>query len=137
MPRTDILSCLPEELHLAITTDEPYTIGKWFMAKGAGTIELCKLGELLGVATYKELKKGFRLVGEPPPDGPWPETIHEGLLSALANLSDVKITEVACLWTQIDEFRGLANAEDLARYLRNLRSFLSANSGPFFLVNSL
>jgi hypothetical protein len=137
MPRTDILSCHPEELHLSITTPEPYTIGKWFMAKGAGTIELCKLGELLGVATYKELKKGFGLVGEPLPDGPWPETIHEGLLSALANVSDAKITEVTPLWTQIDEFRGLANAEDLARYLRNLRSFLSANSGPFFLVNSL
>lgn len=137
MPRTDILSCHPDELHLAITSDEPYTIGTWFMAKGAGSIELCKLGEMLGAGTYKEISGGFRLVGEPLPEGPWPESIPGELLSALIEIDDSKIAEVASLWAKIDEFRGAAKAGDLALYLKNLRSFLSANRGDFFLVNSL
>lgn len=137
MPRTDILSCHPGELHRAITADEPYTTGKWFFSRSLGTIEVCKLGELLGIGPYKEIKRGFRLVGEPLPAGPWPEAIHEGLLSALVQISDSKIAEIAPQWAQIDAFRGTASTEDLAQHLKSLRAFLSTNDGPFFLVNAL
>jgi hypothetical protein len=137
MPLTDILCCDPAELHAAITSEEPYAIGTWHMAKGVGTIELCKLGELLGIGTYDEIKGGFGLVGEPLPEGPWPERIHDGLLTALKDIEDSKITEVAPEWAKIEEFWGGAAPYDLAEYLKNLRGFLTENNGSFFLVNAL
>ena len=107
------------------------------MAKGVGTIELCKLGELLGIGTYDEIKSGFGLVGDPLPEGPWPERIHDGLLAALKDIEDSKIAEVAPEWAKIEEFWGGATPNDLAEYLKNLRGFLTMNDGSFFLVNAL
>ena len=137
MPLTDILCCAPDDLHSAITSEEPYALGTWLMAKGVGTIELCKLGELLGIGTYDEIKSGFRLVGDPLPEGPWPERIHDGLLTELKGIEDLKITEVAPEWAKIEEFWGGADPGDLAEYLKNLRGFLTDNDGAFFLVNAL
>ena len=137
MPLSDILCCDPAELHSAITSEEPYAIGTWHMAKGVGTIELCKLGEILGVGTYDEIKGGFGLVGEPLPEGPWPETIHEGLLIALKQLEDAKISEITPEWAKIEEFWGGADPNDLAQYLKDVRAFLTVNDGSFYLVNAL
>ena len=83
MPLSDIVCCNPEELPLAVTSEEPSSIGSWFMAKGIGSIELCQLGELLGIGTYAEINRSFKLVGEPLPEGPWPESMDEDLLSEI------------------------------------------------------
>lgn len=137
MPLSDIVSCPKEELYTVITHVEPYELGTWYQAKNIGTIELCHLGALLGVGDYKELKAGFKLVGEPLPDGPWPETIHEGLVAALSCISDAQIADVSPRWAEIEEFGGSAPPDNLANYLMGLRDFLTDNPGPFFLVNSL
>jgi len=137
MPLTDIVCCDAADLHSAITSEEPYAIGTWYMAKRIGTIELCKLGEILGIGTYDEIKSGFGLVGEPLPEGPWPETIHEGLLSAIREIEDSRISDVTPKWAKIDEFWGGADPNDLAQYLKEVRAFLTKNAGTFFLVNPL
>ena len=137
MPLTDILCCDPADLKAAITSAEPYSVGKWHMAKGIGTIELCKLGELLGVGSYDEINKGFEIVGEPLPEGPWPETIHPPLLSALKEIDDLKIAEVTPSWAKIEEFWGGADPDDLAQYLKETRAFFRENKGAFYVVNSL
>lgn len=137
MPLTDILCCDPTDLHSAITSEEPYALGTWHMATGVGAIELCKLGELLGIGTYAEIKSGFGLVGDPLPEGPWPERIHDGLLSALRTIEDSRIAEITPEWAEIEEFQGGADPNDLAQYLKDVRAFLAENDGAFFLVNAL
>lgn len=137
MPLSDIVSCPEDQLEEVITHEEPYQLGTWYLAKNIGTIQLCQLGELLGLGTYKALKAGFKLVGEPLPEGPWPETMHQGLIAALAGITDAQIAEVTPRWAKMEEFAGTVPPESLAEYLKGLRAFLSQNSGPFFLVNAL
>ena len=137
MPLSDIVSCAEDQLAQAITSEEPYQIGVWFMAKNIGSIQLCQLGELLGVASYADLQDGFNLVGDPLPDGPWPETIPTALVASLRGLSDDQIANVAPEWAGMEEFRGTAPPDGLAEYLKELREFLATNSGPFYLVNAL
>lgn len=137
MPLTDILCCSPAELHAAITSEEPYAIGTWHMAKSVGTFELCKLGVILGIGTHDEIRSGFGLVGEPLPEGPWPERIHNGLLTALREIEDSRIAEITPQWAKIEEFCGAADPNDLAQYLKDVRAFLAENDGSFFLVNAL
>jgi hypothetical protein len=137
MPLSDIVSCPQNQLAEVITHEVPYGLGKWFLAKRVSTIELCKLGEFLGIGSYENLSAEFNLVGEPLDDGPWPETIHQGLIAKLATISDDEIARVTPAWAGIEEFRGETTAEDLVAYLKGLREFLAANSGPFFLVNAL
>ncbi len=137
MPLSDLFSCDPSDLHSAITSEEPYSVGAWYMAKSIAAIELSMLGELVGVGTYQEVIDGFELVGESLEDGPWPQTIPECLVSALKELDDAAIGTVAPKWARIEEFRGHAAPTDLARYLHEVRAFFKKNPGPFFLVNAL
>ena len=137
MPLSDILSCETSEVESAITAEEPYSIGTWYMAKNIGMIELCQLGVLLGVAEYDSLTDGFTLVGDPLEDGPWPQTIPGVLVDRLVAVTDEEIVAVCPQWASIEEFGGTAPADSLVSYLRGLRKFLSENDGSFFLVNSL
>lgn len=137
MPLSDILSSPEAQVHDCITSDEPYAVGDWYMAKNIGAIELSKLGEMLGVASYDALHGGFELQGEPLEEGPWPERIPTDLIKGLRALDDDKIEEVVPRWARIEEFRGSAAEDGLKRYLGELRAFLVKNDGPFFLVNGL
>jgi hypothetical protein len=109
----------------------------WYLAKGVGAIELCKLGEILGISSFDELNEAFNLVGEPLDEGPWPQTIHEGLIAKLTTITDAEIESVVPTWASIEEFRNTTTAESLLAYLKGLREFFAANNGPFFLVNAL
>lgn len=137
MPHSDWLSCRSEMLEAAITADVPYSVGTWHFSKGVSSIELSKLGEVLEIGSYAELMAGFGLVGEPLPDGPWPERIPVDFTDALATLSDDEIAQAMPAWSRIDEFRGRADPKVLADYVKGLRAFLNENSEPYFLVNSL
>lgn len=137
MPLNDILNCPETELWSVLDSDEPYDKERWFLCKGIGMIELCQLGEMLSVDSYDNLMSGFDLVGEPRDEGPWPQTIPDGLIARLAMLSDDEIAGVVPQWVTIEEFHGTATAESLADYLTRLRTYLSGRSGEFFLVNAL
>ena len=139
MPLSDIVSCPIEKLEEVITHEEPYGLGTWFFAKRVGMIELCKLGEILGVGSYDELTSEFNLVGEPLDDGPWPQTIPVGLISRLKIITDDEINAVVSSWAQIEEFKRFdgPGVHSLSEYLKGLRAFLTTNAGPFFLVNAL
>lgn len=137
MPLSDILVCQTDEVEAAITSEKPYSIGAWFQAKNVGMIELCKLGEMLGVAPYDSLTAGFTLVGEPLPEGPWPQTVPAGLIAKIAALTDEEIAAACPRWAEIEEFGNVMPADDLVRYLQLLRQFISEHEGPCFLVNSL
>lgn len=136
MPLSDLLSCPQDQLETIITNDEPYSSGSWFLAKNIGTIQLCKLGELLGLGSYRDLKGGFRLVGEPLPDGPWPETTHPALIAKLREISDAEIQSVVNDWVKTDELAGVP-PDNLADYLSRLRDFLEQQDNPIFLINAL
>ncbi len=136
MPLSDFLSCPEEELETIITNDEPYSDGAWFKAKNIGMIQLCKLGELLNIGSYDELKNGFGLVGEPLPDGPWPETTPPALIAKLRQISDTEIQSAAQGWARTDELTGVSSA-NLVDYLTRLRDFLKQQSNPIFLINAL
>lgn len=137
MPLADILACPAEELEAILGDENPYDRGAWFMAKNIGMIELCQLGELLQVDSYDSLTGEFNLVGEPLPEGPWPQTVPTALSDKLAKLDDREIAAVCPKWSGIEEFDGATPADVLADYLRRLRAFLQANQGPYFLVNAL
>ena len=107
------------------------------MAKGIGMIELCQLGEMLGVASYDALTSGFNLVGEPRDEGPWPETIPAALIDRLRTVTDDDISGVVPKWAGIEEFHGAATTESLAEYLQTFRDYLADRSGAFFMVNAL
>lgn len=129
-------SCPQDEVEAIVTKDEPYSADSWFLAKGIGAIELCKLGELLKLASYADLKSGFKLVGEPLEDGPWPETTHPTLIAKLRGISDAEIQSVVRDWSKTEELAGAAPAA-LADYLLRLRNFLQHQTHPIFLVNAL
>ena len=137
MPLSDILSCDETMVEAAITSERPYTIGDWYLAKGISTIELSKLGEMLKVSDYDSLMSGFELVGEPLPEGPWPERIPEVLTAKLRTITDEEIAHVCQPWAKIEEFFGTVAPADLVPYLTELRGFLAANHGPYFVVNAL
>lgn len=137
MPVSDLLVCAENEL-LAIVNnaEDPYGKGAWFMAKRISGVELSILGELLGVGTYAELQDGFDIVGEPLPEGPWPQRVPPALSQRLAALADTEIRTVCARWVASEEFAGW-RAESLETYLRDVRAFLQANPGPVFLVDAL
>jgi len=137
MPVSDILNCTETELWPVLDSDESFDGERWFRCKGIGMIELCKLGEMLGVDSYDNLMDGFDLVGEPRDEGPWPQTIPDTLLNRLASISDDDIAAVTPRWLTLDEFHGAASLDSLADYLTQLRTYLSAQSGNFYLVNAL
>jgi len=136
MPLSDLLSCPEDELEAIITNEAPYSSGTWFLAKNIGMIQLCKLGELLGLGSYRDLKRGFGLVGEPLPDGPWPETTHPALIAKLRDVSDAEIQSVVNDWARTEELAG-TSPENLADYLTRLRDFLKQQKNPIFLINAL
>ena len=136
MPLSDFLSCPEDQLEAIITKDEPYSDGAWFKAKNIGMIQLCELGELLKVGSYDELKNGFGLVGEPLPDGPWPEKTPPALITMLRQISDTEIQSVAQVWARTDGLTGVSSA-NLVDYLTRLRDFLTQQSNPIFLINAL
>ncbi|SMP78254.1 hypothetical protein SAMN06265222_12515 [Neorhodopirellula lusitana] len=136
MPLSDMLTCPESELAKIITSDEPYSSGRWLQAKNIAMIQLSKLGEILNLGTYKELSAGFELVGEPLPDGPWPERTPPALVAAIAALTDDEIQTVARAWSNDPELEGNAPGI-LAAYLSDFRGFASDCSLPIFLVNAL
>lgn len=136
MPISDILSCPESELAACIEGTE-YELGAWYQAKNIGTIELSKLGEIIGTESYNEVKSGFGLVGEPLPEGPWPETFPESLSASILALSPNDIPSVCEKWAAIEEFGGFVSPDDLASYLRGLGDFMRSHNGPYFLVNAL
>jgi len=117
-------------LEAAITADVPYSVGAWHFSKGVSSIELSKLEEVLEIGSYAELMAGFGLVGEPLPDGPWPETIPVDLTDALVTLSDDEIAQAMPAWSQIDEVRGRADPKVLADYGKRLRAFPREKTEP-------
>ncbi|MFH5805404.1 hypothetical protein [Alienimonas sp. DA493] len=137
MPFTDILNCGEPELWDVLDSEAAYAKDLWFQAKGIGMIELCKLGEALGVASYEELFDGFDLIGDPRDDGPWPQTIPESLTKRIGNLTDGEIAAVLPEWADVEEFGGTVTEDSLADYLKRLRKWLDGRDGPFFLINSL
>jgi hypothetical protein len=137
MPISDILNCAESDLWAILDSDDAYENVGWFKCKGIGMIELCKLGEMLGIAPADELMSEFNLIGEPRDDGPWPQIIPCQLLDRIANLSDVELVSVASKWGYIEEFDGATTFESLSDYLTRLRRFLIGRSGTYFLVNAL
>lgn len=137
MPLNDILNCAEAELWSILDSDDAYQHHGWFRCKGIGMIELCKLGEMLKVASYDDLMTEFNLIGEPRDDGPWPQTIPALLLDKLATLTDDEISAVVPEWAAIEEFCGTANNGSLTDYLKRLRDYMDGRSGDFFMVNAL
>ncbi len=137
MSLNDILNCAETDLWNILDSDDAYQHDGWFMCKRIGMIELCKLGEMLGVASYDDLMAEFNLIGEPRDDGPWPQTIPASLIDKFAKLTNDEIAAVVPQWTAIEEFRGTATNELLADYLTRLREYLDGRSGEFFMVNAL
>lgn len=136
MPLADLLVCSEDELLDLLTRDDRYEAGAWLLAKRIDSLKLSRLGELLGLGSYESLMAEFELVGDPMPDGPWPERFPASLPPRLASLSDDEVGEVCERWVLIDELEGW-QAESLETYLRDVREFLRANPGPVFLVNAL
>lgn len=136
MPLSDILSCPESDLEAIITSEQPYSSGDWYFAKNIGAIQLRLLGEVLGVGSYEELESGFRLVGEPLPEGPWPRTIHAGLVDKIRKLSDTETEKASIEWAKAEELDG-APPDNLADYLTGLREFFAKNHGPVFLIEAL
>ena len=137
MPLADILSCPEDQLLDAITCEEPYSIGVWCFAKRIGELELIQLGRVLGIGVSK-----FDLVGDPLPEGPWPQAFPDGFTNRVRQLADDETESVVAEWSAAEEFQHAGGptgelAESLERYLKELRDFLKANEGPFFLVNRL
>ena len=116
MPLSDLLSCSENELEAIITKEDPYSSGTWFLAKNIGSIPLCNLGELLGVGSYDDLESRFELVGEPLPEGPWPETTPPALIAKLREISDAEIQSVVNDWARTDELAGVSSG-NLSRLL--------------------
>ena len=129
MPLNDILNCAESNLWSILDSDDGYQNDGWFMAKGIGMIELCQLGEMLGVASYDELMSEFNLIGEPRDEGPWPQTIPTSLMDRIRTLIDDEISSVVATWVDIEEFRGAATTESLADYLNRLKQYLDGRSG--------
>ncbi len=119
-----------------ISNNDPYSIGSWYHSKGIGSIELSQLAEFLHIGSYSDIHEGFDLVGEPLPDGPWPETIPGELINKIRSISNEEIASVVSKWRSIEEFGGYASEESLQGYLVDLREFLKTNTGSFYLVNS-
>lgn len=140
MPLSDILACEINQLEEIIIQEDPYSKGRWFKAKNIGMIELSKLGEMLEVGPYDSLSKGFKLVGEPLAQGPWPQTIPVALADKLSVLSEGEIIEVCENWSKIEEFGGYAAPDALKAYLLALKEFLVSSKSSInclFLVNAL
>jgi hypothetical protein len=137
MPLTDILNCKREDLWTILDSEEPRDQNQWFLCKGIGMIELSELGEILGVDTYANLMDGLKLVREPRDEGPWPQTMPDGLTQRLATITDEEIAAVVPRWAKSEQFGGKGKKDSLADYIKRLRSFLSQRSGQFFLVNAL
>ena len=140
MSLCDILACEINQLEEIIIQEDPYSKGSWFKAKNIGMIELSKLGEMLEVGSYDSLSDGFKLVGEPLDQGPWPQTIPVELTDRLSVLSEDEIIEVCDHWSKIEEFRGHAAPDALKDYLLGLREFLvstKSSNNHMFLVNAL
>jgi hypothetical protein len=137
MPVNDILNCPAEDLWSILDSDEPYDKKRWFLNKGVGVIELSTLGKMLDVDSYDKLMAGFKLVGEPRDDDPWPVTIPGKLTWRLTTITDDEIAAAVPRWVEMEEFHGGATKVSLTDYLKRLRSYLSERSGEFFLINAL
>ena len=137
MPLNDILNCSESDLWTILDAEDAYQQEGWFMAKRIGMIELCQLGEILGVASYDELMGQFNLIGEPRDEGPWPQTIPPSLIDCIRTLSDDEISSVVQTWAGIEEFHGADMTESLVEYLQRFRAYLADRSGEFFMINAL
>lgn len=137
MPSNDILNCTENELWKILDSEDAYEGDRWFMCKGIGMIELCQLGEILGVASYDELTSQFDLIGEPRDEGPWPQTVPALLLAKFSDLTKDDIASVVPKWMSLEEFGGAATNESLTNYLMRLQEYLDGRSGEYFMVNAL
>lgn len=128
MPLSDIVFLEGNNPEDVANSPEPYSLGTWFHAKNIDLIPLSKLGELLSVATYKDLMSGFNPLFPPEGDGfilSFPEVLQDKIRS----LTDDEISEVVPRWAEIEEFGEFATTESLTTYLKSLREFLNANTG--------
>ena len=128
MPISDVVFLDGNDPEEMMFSDDPYSYGKWFSAKNIDTIPLSVLGELLGVASYKELMKGFQPI-LPPEGESFLLSFPEPLQDRIRVLSDQEIVDVASKWSKIDEFRGGVVEESLQNYIKGLRSFLNSVNG--------
>jgi hypothetical protein len=128
MPLSDVVFLNGNSPEDVANSPEPYSLGTWFHAKNMDLIPLSKLGELLGVATYKDLVSGFRPLFPPEGDS-FVLSFPEELQDKIRSLTDDEISDVVSGWADIEEFGGFATTESLATYLKSLREFLNANSG--------
>jgi hypothetical protein len=128
MPLSDVVFLEGNDPEAVAYSPEPYSLGTWFHAKNIDLIPLSMLGELLGVATYKDLMSGFQPLF--PPDGEcFILSFPDALQDKIRTLTDDEIGEITPRWSEIDEFRGSSPAESLTAYLSSLRDFLNENDG--------
>lgn len=128
MPISDVVFLENNDPEEVVNSENPYSFGKWFSAKNIDMIPLSRLGELLGVSTYKELMKGFQPV-HPPEGEAFMLSFPKELQDKIRSLSDNDIAEIVMPWSKLDEFGGNAPEEPLRQYLVGLRTFLVGNSG--------
>lgn len=128
MPISDVVFLEGTDPGEVVNSEDPYSFGKWFGAKNIDMIPLSKLGEMLGVSTYKELMKGFQPV-HPPEGEAFMLSFPNELQDRIRGLDDQEIAAVVAQWSKIDEFGGNAPIEPLYKYLAGLRDFLNEHSG--------
>lgn len=127
MPISDVVFLEGNEPEHVLNSDGPYLHGKWFNSKNIDMIPLSQLGELLGVASYKELMVEFQPVHLPEGEAfilSFPSVLQDKIKS----LNDDEISEVIGKWSRIEELHGTPE-ELLKQYLSGLRDFLNEHSG--------
>ncbi|MFI2809659.1 hypothetical protein [Microbulbifer sp. JSM ZJ756] len=127
MPISDVVFLEGNDPEEVVNGDDPYSFGRWFRAKNIDMIPLSKLGEILGVATYEELMRGFQ-PAHPPEGEAFILSFPEALQDKIRELNDEELPEIVGRWSKIEEF-GNAPEEPLRQYLVGLRSFLNENAG--------
>ena len=127
MPISDIVFLEGNDAEEIISSEDPYSCGKWFHAKNIDMIPLSKLGEILGVATYKELMSSFQPI-HPPEGEAFILSFPRILQDKIKSLTDHDISDVVEQWSRIDEFHGALSAP-LKDYLSGLCRFLNSNQG--------
>ncbi|WP_428240844.1 hypothetical protein [Gynuella sp.] len=127
MPISDVIFLEGNDPEEVVNSEDPYLLGKWFRANNIDMIPLSKLGEMLDVADYKDLMKGFQPI-HPPEGEAFILSFPKKLQDKIRVLSDNEITEVVSQWSTIEEFGGEPD-EQLKQYLVGLQAFLNENEG--------
>ena len=127
MPISDVIFLEGNDPEEVLSSEDPYSYGKWFNAKNIDMIPLSRLGEFLCVSSYKELMNGFQPI-HPPEGEAFILSFPEALQDKIRGLNDEEISDAVCWWSQTEELAG-APEEPLRQYLAGLRDFLNEYSG--------